>query len=137
MWGTDELGVLSRYDGLSCVRLTGLGALCLDLGDRHESTVAPTVSRVTILPSLDIVADRGRFDPRDEALCSMFCVRRGEDFALDRDAALAAIEKGHRASDLARFVEEACSDAPRMARRRFSKTWRAVRRRSRSRVTPC
>jgi len=111
MWGTDELGFLSRYDGLSCVRLTGLGACCLDLGDRHESTVAPAAGRVTIRPSLDIVADRGRFDPGDETFLSTFCVRRGEGFALDRASALAAIEKGHRASDLARFLEEACPDA--------------------------
>jgi len=111
MWGADELGSLSRYDGLSCVRLTGLGAFCLDLGDSPEPTVAPTVSRVTILPTLDIVADRGRFDPGDETFLSTFCVRRGEGFALDRATALAAIEKGHRASDLARFLEEACGEA--------------------------
>jgi len=97
--------------GRSCVRLTGLGAFCLDLGDGHESTVAAPASRVSILPTLDIVADRGRFDPRDEALLSTFCMRRGEGFALDRATALAAIEKGHRASDLARFLEEACGDA--------------------------
>ena len=93
------------------MRLTGLGAFCLDLGDGHESTVAAPASRVSILPTLDIVADRGRFDPRDEALLSTFCMRRGEGFALDRATALAAIEKGHRASDLARFLEEACGDA--------------------------
>jgi hypothetical protein len=77
MWGTDELRFLSRYDGLSCVRLTGLGAFCLDLGDSHEPTVAPPASRVSILPTLDIVADRGRFDPGDETFLSTFCVRRG------------------------------------------------------------
>jgi len=38
-------------------------------------------------------------------------VRRGEGFALDRDTALDAIEKGHRASDLSRFLEEARGEA--------------------------
>jgi len=137
MWGTDELGFLSRYDGLSCVRLTGLGAFSLDLGDSPEPTVAPTVSRVTILPTLDIVADRGRFDPDDEPFLSIFCVRRGEGFALDRATALAAIEKGHRASDLPAFWRRPVARPSRLARRRFSKTWCAVRRPSRSRVMPC
>jgi hypothetical protein len=111
MWGTDELSFLSRYDGLSCVRLTRLGAFCLDLGDSHELTAAPSASRLSILPTLDIVADCGRFDPGDETFLSTFCVRRAEGFALDRATALAAIEKGHRASDLARFLEDACDDA--------------------------
>jgi hypothetical protein len=111
MWGTDELRFLSRYDGLSCVRLTGLGAFILGVADRHEPAAAPPASGVTVLPTLDVVAAGGRFSAGDEAFLSTFCVRRGELFALDRATALAAIEKGHRASELTRFLEDACGDA--------------------------
>ncbi len=111
MWGTDDLAFLSRYDGFSCLRLTGLGAFCLDVADNLETTAIAPTSRVSVLPSLDIVADSGPFDPGDETYLSTFCVRRGDGFGLDRATALAAIEKGHRASDLVRFLEEACGDA--------------------------
>ena len=111
LWGTDDLRFLSRYDGLSCVRLTGLGGLCLDIVDNHAPTFTVSASRVSVLPTLDIVADRGQFDPGDNTFLSTFCVRRGEGFVLDRATALAAIEKGHRASDLAQFLEEACGEA--------------------------
>jgi hypothetical protein len=111
LWGTDDLRFLSRYDGLSCVRLTLLGACSLGLDDSHEPTVAAPASRMSVLPTLDVVAQRGRFDPGDETFLSTFCVRRGDGFALDRATALAAIEKGHRAGDLVRFLEEASGEA--------------------------
>jgi hypothetical protein len=65
MWGTDELAFLSRYDGLSCVRLTGLGAFCLDVAASHASNLTRPAGRVRVLPSLEVVAAGGRFDPGD------------------------------------------------------------------------
>jgi hypothetical protein len=66
---------------------------------------------VSVLPTLDVAAKRGRFDPGDETFLSTFCVRRGDGFALDRATTLAAVEKGHRVSDLGRFLEEASGEA--------------------------
>jgi hypothetical protein len=45
------------------------------------------------------------FEARDETVLSTFCARGAEGFALDRTA---AGEKGHRISDLATFLEDAC-----------------------------
>lgn len=108
MWGTDDLAFLSRYDGLSCIRLTRLGAFVLGLVDEVAAPPTASTGRLEILPNLHVVPDGGEFDARDETFLSTFCARGAEGFALDRTAAAAAVEKGHRISDLARFLEDAC-----------------------------
>jgi hypothetical protein len=113
MWGTDELRFLSRYDGLSCVRMNALGAFILGLAESHDAPVASRAVGVTVLPTLGIVAAGDAFSPAEEALLSTFCARRGDGFAFDRATALAAIDKGHEARELSRFVEDACDgDVP-------------------------
>ena len=109
MWGTDDLAFLSRYDGLSCIRLTRLGAFVLDLvNDVAAPPAGPSAGRLQILPNLHVVPDGGEFEARDETFLSTFCARGAEGFALDRKTAAAALEKGHGISDLAGFLEDAC-----------------------------
>jgi hypothetical protein len=108
MWGTDDLPFLSRYDGLSCIRLTHLGAFVLGLVDEIAAPPAASAGRLEILPNLHVVPDGGEFEPRDETFLSTFCRRGAEGFALDRTAVAAAVEKGHRIADLAGFLEQAC-----------------------------
>lgn len=110
MWGTDELGFLSRYDGLSCLRLNGLGAFILGAADSHDPATPSPAGGVIVLPNLDVRAAGDRFSPGDEVFLSTFCARRGEGFALDRATALAAVGKGHHASELTHFLEDACGD---------------------------
>jgi hypothetical protein len=108
MWGTDDLAFLSRYDGLSCIRLTRLGAFVLGLVDEVVAPPTTAAGRLEILPNLHIVPAGGEFEPRDEAFLSTFCTRGAEGFGLDRTAVAAAAEKGHRIADLAGFLEDAC-----------------------------
>jgi DNA-binding transcriptional ArsR family regulator len=105
MWGTDDLPFLSRYDGLSCIRLTRLGAFVLGLVDEIAAPPAASAGCLEILPNLHVVPDGGEFEPRDETFLSTFCRRGAEGFALDRTAVAAAVEKGHRIADLAGFLE--------------------------------
>ena len=108
MWGTDDLAFLSRYDGLSCIRLTRLGAFVLGLVDEVAAPPTTAAGRLEILPNLHVVPAGGEFEPRDETFLSTFCTRGAEGFALDRTAVAAAVEKGHRIADLAGFLEDAC-----------------------------
>jgi hypothetical protein len=108
MWGTDDLAFLSRYDGLSCIRLTRLGAFVLGLVDEVATPPTASAGRLEILPNLHVVPADGEFEPRDEAFLSTFCRRGAEGFGLDRTAIAASVEKGHRVVDLAGFLEDAC-----------------------------
>lgn len=108
MWGTDDLPFLSRYDGLSCIRLTRLGAFVLGRVDGIAAPPAASAGRLAILPTLHVVPDGGEFEPRDETFLSTFCRRGAEGSALDCTAVAAAVEKGHRIADLAGFLEQAC-----------------------------
>jgi hypothetical protein len=119
MWGTDDLPFLSRYDGLSCIRLTRLGAFVLGLVDEIAALPAASAGRLAILPSLHVVPDGGEFEPRDETFLSTFCRRGAEGFALDRTAVAAAVEKGHRIADLAGFLEQACEGGLTLGARAF------------------
>jgi hypothetical protein len=110
MWGTDELAFLSRYDGLSCLRLNALGAFILGAADCHDPATPSTAGGVIVLPNLDVRATGDRFSPGDEAFLATFCARRGEGYALDQATALAAIGNGHHVSELTHFLQEACGD---------------------------
>lgn len=107
MWGTDDLAFLSRDDGLSCIRLTRLGAFVLGLVDDVAAPPTASAGRLEILPNLHVVAADGD-DPRDEAFLSTFCRRGAEGFALEPASVAAAVEKGHRLADLVAFLEDAC-----------------------------
>jgi hypothetical protein len=108
MWGTDGLAFLSRYDGLSCIRLTRLGAFVLGLADDVVAPRTSSAGRLEILPSLHVVPEGGEFEPRDETFLSTFCARGAGGFVLDRTAVAAAVEKGHHIADLVGFLEDAC-----------------------------
>ena len=69
-WGGDDLDRLSRYDGLTAIRLNALGAYALDrTGDYAPVSIpAPAfpTGKVTVLANFDIVALDGL--PSAEAL---------------------------------------------------------------------
>ena len=83
MWGTDDLAFLSRYDGLSCIRLTRLGAFALGLVDDVAAPPTASAGRLEILPNLHVVPADGDVDGRDEAFLSTFCRRGAGGFGYD------------------------------------------------------
>ncbi|MBI4870266.1 MAG: hypothetical protein HY814_01720 [Candidatus Riflebacteria bacterium] len=104
-WGVDDLRFLSRYDGLVCFRINALGACVLGISGSYETTEAAPAGSLKVLPNLDVVTTRQRFDPGDEAFLAAFCTRRSENvFSLDRRTALEAIDKGHVAEELRAFL---------------------------------
>ena len=126
MWGTDDLAFLSRYDGLSCIRLTRLGALVLGLADDVVAPPTASAGRLEVLPNLHVVPEGGEFEPRDETFLSTFCARGAGGFALDRTAGSAAVEKGHRVADLVGFLEDACEGGLTAGARAFRRSVRCA-----------
>ena len=112
IWGTDDLVFLSRYDGLRFIRINALGAFALGIAERYQPAQRAPASSARILPNLDVVATAGPFAAGDAALLGVFCVRRADGaFSLDRKAALAAFDKGHRIDELRQFLRRATGGA--------------------------
>lgn len=106
IWGTDDLPFLSRYDGLSHIRLTALGAYCLGLADTYAPAAAPASTRLSVMPSLQVHVAAGRL-AKEEALMleTWASPLTADSWQLDRQKALAAVESGHDTGDLHAFLQ--------------------------------
>ncbi len=106
LWGADDLTFLSRYDGITHFRLTPLGAYVLGLEATHKSVAIPSNVAVSVMPSLLVNVVRGCLGPEESLLMDNWAelIQPGS-WRLDREKALAAIEKGHDIAELQRFLE--------------------------------
>jgi len=106
MWGTDDLPFLSRYDGLSYIRLTAPGAWCLGLADTYTPAAAPTSTRLSVLPSLQVQVVGGPLAVEEALLLDTWAspITAGS-LQLDRLKALAAMEAGHDTAELQAFLQ--------------------------------
>lgn len=107
-WGADDLDLLSRYDGLRHVRLTGLGAYALGLRDDYRPAGDPATAGATtplrVLPNLEVVAVASL--PVADAIVLETYAERTSDavWTLRRDRYLAAIAAGRPADEIGRFL---------------------------------
>ena len=106
MWGTDDLAFLSRYDGLSHIRLTALGAYVLGLDAAYRPVAIPSNVALSVLPSLQVNVVRGALGAEEALLLENWAepVQAGS-WRLDREKALSAIEKGYDIAELRGFLE--------------------------------
>jgi hypothetical protein len=112
LWGTDYLASLSRYDGLSHVRINPLGAWCLDLAGRYEPPALPAEDVLQVLPNLEVVVKRPPPAPADRLLLDRFAEAQSEAvWRLDPARALRVLEEGGSLDELAQFLA-ARSSAP-------------------------
>lgn len=106
MWGTDDLEFLSRYDGLAFFRITPLGAYCLGSSKDFASATPSNHVRLSVLPSLQINVIDG--DPSMEEALTLDAWGAQESprsWRLERQKAIAAIERGHSLDDLRMFLQ--------------------------------
>ncbi|OGB28246.1 MAG: hypothetical protein A3F78_03460 [Burkholderiales bacterium RIFCSPLOWO2_12_FULL_61_40] len=106
MWGADELGFLSRYDGLVGLRLSALGAYVLGMTTAYAPVVRPSDVALSVLPSLQVSVLRGSLSTEEGLLLNQWAepVQPGS-WRLDRQKALLALETGHGIAELRRFLE--------------------------------
>jgi signal transduction histidine kinase len=105
-WGTDDLDYLSRYDGLSAVRLNSLGAYVLGLTDRYEPPASghPAQHTLRVLPNLDIVVT-GELPSADRLMLDAYATQTADRvWALREATLLAALDAGRSLDQLRKFL---------------------------------
>ncbi len=106
LWGTDDLAYLSRYDGLSDFRLTPLGAYILGIESTYQPAAIVSNVSLSVMPSLLVNVVRGELSTEEVLLLESWAVPvQAGSWRLDREKALAAIEKGHDIAALQSFLE--------------------------------
>ena len=106
MWGADELRFLSRYDGLNSFRISALGAYILGREATYQPVAQPSNVAISVMPSLQVKLVRGILSAQDSLLLELWAEPIQEDiWHLDRQKAVAAIEKGHDIELLRQFLE--------------------------------
>jgi hypothetical protein len=104
-WGADDLGALSRYDGLMFLRINALGAWCLGITEQYEAEAVAVEAVLKVLPNLDVVAIAPPLAPADSLLLDRFAEKQAEAvWHLDAAKTLAAIEEGLAVKELTDFL---------------------------------
>lgn len=111
-WGADDLSFLSRYDGLMALRLTPLGAFCLDLTADYDAPEVTADTTLRVLPNLEIVLMGAPLQPAERLMMETFSQQTSDAvWQLDRDQALKAAAEGHDLKEFQTFLTEASADA--------------------------
>ena len=106
IWGADDLAYLSRYDGLTAVRVNDLGAYVLGITDQPPAAPAPTAA-LRVLSTHEVVAV-GDLSPGDAMTLSAFAERTAErTWRLSMASLLAGMVGGRSLDDLHRLLDGA------------------------------
>lgn len=106
IWGADDLAYLSRYDGLTAVRVNDLGAYVLGITDQPPAALAPTAA-LRVLSTHEVVAV-GDLSPGDAMTLSAFAERTAErTWRLSMASLLAGMVGGRSLDDLHRLLDGA------------------------------
>jgi hypothetical protein len=105
-WGTEDLGFLSRYDGLTHFRLTALGAYCLGVSDQYTPVARPSTCRLSVQANLHVAQTGGDLSADDMLVLDTWADRETDLlWRLSREKTMAAIERGHDAAQLEAFLQ--------------------------------
>jgi hypothetical protein len=118
LWGADDIGYLSRYDGLVSFRLNPLGAYCLGLADEYTASRIEAKSSITALPSLQLNVS-GELSPDESLLLETYAEKESDKvWRLSRekvwDAASVISEKVMALSFGASTSSLSCHESPPM-----------------------
>ena len=106
IWGADDLAYLSRYDGLTAVRVNDLGAYVVGITDQPPAALAPTAA-LRVLSTHEVVAV-GDLSPGDAMTLSAFAERTAErTWRLSMASLLAGMVGGRSLDDLHRLLDGA------------------------------
>ena len=96
----------SAPTGLMYFRLNPLGAYCLGISDGYTPAAAAPACTLAVQANLHVKVTSGELSADDLLMLDNWASRdTGELWRLDRDKAIAAIERGHDAAQLAAFLQ--------------------------------
>ncbi len=106
LWGTDDLLFLSRYDGLTCLQLTPLGAYCLGIHHNYTPPALEVRSVFRVLPNLEIAATGEPLTPADTIMLDIYAQKISDAvWRLEVSKLLSAVEEGHTVTQLREFLQ--------------------------------
>ena len=112
LWGADDLEYLSRYDGLSYLRLTPLGAYCLGIVDEYQPPRLEPRTVLSVLSTLEVVATEGSLNAPDRIVLDRYADRESDGvWQLTAGRLLTALGEGGSLTELVEFLT-ARSGAP-------------------------
>lgn len=104
LWGADGLEFLSRYDGLAYLRLTPLGAYCLDVAGEYAPAPPQRRPVLAVAPNLELAALEPLL-PGERLVLDRYAERVSElVWRLEAGRLLAALEDGGSVAELAEFL---------------------------------
>jgi hypothetical protein len=105
LWGADDLEYLSRYDGLSYVRVTPLGAYCLGIVDEYEPPRVEPRAVLSVFSTLEVVAIDESLNAADRIVLDRYADRASDRvWQLAAERLLAALEEGGSLIELSEFL---------------------------------
>lgn len=106
LWGADGITFVSRYDGLMYFRLTALGAYCLGMSDSYAPPAPAATCALAVQANLHVSVRSGTLSADDLLMLDNWATRESAQlWRLDREKAIAAIERGHDAAQLEAFLQ--------------------------------
>ncbi|MGO9973206.1 MAG: helicase-associated domain-containing protein [Solirubrobacteraceae bacterium] len=104
-WGADDLEYLSRYDGLSHIRLTALGAYCLGIAGDYEPPRLEQRAAVSVLATLEVVATDETLAAVDRIVLERYATQTSDRvWQLTAERLLGALESGGSLDELSEFL---------------------------------
>lgn len=105
LWGAGGLAFLSRYDGLSYVRLTPLGAYCLGLAGEYDPPPLDPRGVLSVLSTFEIVALQEALSAADRIVLDRYADRTSDRvWRLTPERLLAALDAGGSLDELSEYL---------------------------------
>jgi hypothetical protein len=107
-WGGEDLGALSRYDGLRSIRLTALGVYALGLTDTYQpsDTQIADTAPLKVLSNLDIVATANIPAPQRLLLCAYAKQINDHVWTVSAASLLTALDSGRDPTEFSTFLAQ-------------------------------
>lgn len=95
LWGADDFGALSRYDGLKYFRLTALGEWILGIKNSYEIRNHKSKTQFKLLPNLELALTTQAIAPSDKLVVNRLCDQISDNlWTLSKIKILNLLEQG-------------------------------------------
>ncbi len=106
-WGMDDTKFLSRYDGLTHIRINALGAFAMEMTDTYDAGPQKNRAVLTVLPNHDVVVtDAQSLSPADKLFLEKSCKKKSSAvWKLTTRTLLEAAQNGTTIEEIRAFLE--------------------------------